>query len=102
MAEGAPLLREYVVKSRIEGSNPSLSAILCPAGFGWSTPVKHPEPQPGDGMFPGALVRGIGSSPNFLPPFPPFALKPPNEGRRAELRPLWLGDSSSKFNHCNF
>ncbi len=28
MAEGAPLLREYVVMSRIEGSNPSLSAIF--------------------------------------------------------------------------
>ena len=27
MAEGAPLLREYAVKSCIEGSNPSLSAI---------------------------------------------------------------------------
>ena len=26
--EGAPLLREYGVKSSIEGSNPSLSAIL--------------------------------------------------------------------------
>ena len=26
MAEGAPLLREYVVKSRIEGSNPSVSS----------------------------------------------------------------------------
>ena len=28
MAEGAPLLREYLVYSRIEGSNPSLSAII--------------------------------------------------------------------------
>src|SRR3569833_905067 len=28
MVEGAPLLREYGVKSSIEGSNPSLSAIL--------------------------------------------------------------------------
>ena len=28
MAEGAPLLREYGVKSSIEGSNPSLSAIF--------------------------------------------------------------------------
>jgi DNA-binding phage protein len=27
VAEGAPLLREYRVKSLIEGSNPSLSAI---------------------------------------------------------------------------
>ena len=27
LAEGAPLLREYGVKSSIEGSNPSLSAI---------------------------------------------------------------------------
>ena len=27
MAEGAPLLREYTVYSRIEGSNPSFSAI---------------------------------------------------------------------------
>ena len=27
VAEGAPLLREYGVKSSIEGSNPSLSAI---------------------------------------------------------------------------
>lgn len=28
MAEGAPLLREYLVKSWIEGSTPSLSAIF--------------------------------------------------------------------------
>src|SRR5678816_4278087 len=28
-AEGAPLLREYRVKSSIEGSNPSLSASQC-------------------------------------------------------------------------
>ena len=28
VAEGAPLLREYLVYSRIEGSNPSLSAII--------------------------------------------------------------------------
>ena len=28
LAEGAPLLREYGVYSSIEGSNPSLSAIL--------------------------------------------------------------------------
>ena len=28
VAEGAPLLREYLVCSRIEGSNPSLSAII--------------------------------------------------------------------------
>ncbi len=28
MAEGAPLLREYTVCSRIEGSNPSLTAIF--------------------------------------------------------------------------
>ena len=28
VAEGAPLLREYGVYSSIEGSNPSLSAIL--------------------------------------------------------------------------
>ncbi len=28
VAEGAPLLREYGVDSSIEGSNPSLSAIL--------------------------------------------------------------------------
>ena len=28
MAEGAPLLREYRVKSLIEGSNPSLSATF--------------------------------------------------------------------------
>ena len=27
LVEGAPLLREYGVKSSIEGSNPSLSAI---------------------------------------------------------------------------
>ena len=27
MAEGAPLLREYTVYSRIEGSNPSLTAM---------------------------------------------------------------------------
>ncbi len=44
MAEGAPLLREYRVKSLIEGSNPSLSAryaikplflgaFLLPHGF---------------------------------------------------------------------
>ena len=30
LAEGAPLLREYGVYSSIEGSNPSLSAILMP------------------------------------------------------------------------
>ena len=35
--EGAPLLREYGVKNSIEGSNPSLSAIIyegkvCAAG----------------------------------------------------------------------
>ena len=29
VAEGAPLLREYRVKSLIEGSNPSLSASLA-------------------------------------------------------------------------
>ncbi len=28
MAEGAPLLREYGAKNPIEGSNPSLSAII--------------------------------------------------------------------------
>ncbi len=33
-AEGAPLLREYRVKSSIEGSNPSLSAIHAKAAFG--------------------------------------------------------------------
>ena len=33
MAEGAPLLREYRVKSLIEGSNPSLSASLQKALF---------------------------------------------------------------------
>ncbi len=27
MAEGAPLLREYANKNRIEGSNPSFSAV---------------------------------------------------------------------------
>jgi hypothetical protein len=31
VAEGAPLLREYLVYSRIEGSNPSLSAITFKA-----------------------------------------------------------------------
>lgn len=35
-AEGAPLLREYGVKSSIEGSNPSLTAIVC---FIYSAPV---------------------------------------------------------------
>ena len=34
MVEGAPLLREYTVKSCIEGSNPSLSASLRSASFG--------------------------------------------------------------------
>ena len=29
LVEGAPLLREYGVKNSIEGSNPSLSAIIC-------------------------------------------------------------------------
>jgi hypothetical protein len=29
VVEGAPLLREYMVKSCIEGSNPSLSANRC-------------------------------------------------------------------------
>jgi hypothetical protein len=28
VAEGAPLLREYTAYTRIEGSNPSLSAII--------------------------------------------------------------------------
>ena len=37
LVEGAPLLREYGVKNSIEGSNPSLSAIIyegkaCAAG----------------------------------------------------------------------
>ena len=32
MAEGAPLLREYRVYSSIEGSNPSLSAIIVFVG----------------------------------------------------------------------
>ena len=31
LVEGAPLLREYGVKSSIEGSNPSLSAIFISA-----------------------------------------------------------------------
>jgi hypothetical protein len=35
-AEGAPLLREYMLKRRIEGSNPSLSAKLGRADFGSS------------------------------------------------------------------
>ncbi len=35
-AEGAPLLREYGVKSSIEGSNPSLTAIVC---FIYSAPI---------------------------------------------------------------
>lgn len=35
-AEGAPLLREYGVKSSIEGSNPSLTAIVY---FIYSAPV---------------------------------------------------------------
>ena len=35
MAEGAPLLREYRVKSLIEGSNPSLSARYA------KKPLKH-------------------------------------------------------------
>jgi hypothetical protein len=32
LVEGAPLLREYGVKSSIEGSNPSLSAIYPRSG----------------------------------------------------------------------
>ena len=47
MAEGAPLLREYVVKSRIEGSNPSVSSrysprhpIECEAGCTHHRPVR--------------------------------------------------------------
>jgi hypothetical protein len=48
-AEGAPLLREYRVKSSIEGSNPSLSAIntsgaarpacVYVVSGGWTTPL---------------------------------------------------------------
>ena len=37
-AEGAPLLREYRVKSLIEGSNPSLSAIYLSAKHFLNTP----------------------------------------------------------------
>ncbi len=33
MAEGAPLLREYANKIRIEGSNPSFSANLLSFGY---------------------------------------------------------------------
>ena len=32
LVEGAPLLREYGVNSSIEGSNPSLSAIIINMG----------------------------------------------------------------------
>ena len=39
-AEGAPLLREYGVKSAIEGSNPSLSASFS-EGSGFDN--QHPE-----------------------------------------------------------
>gem|GEM_PF-6504986 len=51
VAEGAPLLREYGVKSPIEGSNPSLSAIYS---------VLQP------GLFPD-YQRGL--SPSHSPPF---------------------------------
>src|SRR3954469_17132804 len=45
-AEGAPLLREYRVKSSIEGSNPSLSASHCkthvrPFRHRWRTLTVH-------------------------------------------------------------
>ena len=39
MAEGAPLLREYRVYSPIEGSNPSLSAIIDPIKIPLNAPV---------------------------------------------------------------
>ncbi len=38
LAEGAPLLREYGAKNSIEGSNPSLSAILLHVQFPVSGP----------------------------------------------------------------
>ena len=43
MVEGAPLLRAYMVKNRIEGSNPSLSAsksepFLVKGFFFWRAP----------------------------------------------------------------
>jgi hypothetical protein len=48
VAEGAPLLREYTAYTRIEGSNPSLSAI-----------IKRPRPVRGFLMI---VVRGITDS----------------------------------------
>ena len=45
VAEGAPLLREYVGKTCIEGSNPSGSAKLAS------------EPSPARGFFIGKMVK---------------------------------------------
>ena len=42
-AEGGGLLNRYTVKSRIEGSNPSVSATLRPAGFGGLPPASVPR-----------------------------------------------------------
>ena len=52
MAEGAPLLREYGVKSPIEGSNPSLSA-------------NHENPRLARGFFWRQLLQ-LNSSHQFL------------------------------------
>ena len=58
VAEGAPLLREYGVKSSIEGSNPSLSAIPLSSRFrpgpfkkvGLPHACQIPRARPGAGL----------------------------------------------------
>ena len=60
MAEGAPLLREYAVYSRIEGSNPSLS-VGC-------DPDPGAFPKPGFGVFPKVQGQGSGVWSVYLHP----------------------------------
>ena len=43
LVEGAPLLREYGVKNSIEGSNPSLSAIISINGPGTTSSIRFCE-----------------------------------------------------------
>ena len=55
MAEGAPLLRAYVGKTCIEGSNPSDSASDPPSQSGLGLPRRHPS----SGILPTRLLSGI-------------------------------------------
>jgi hypothetical protein len=41
VAEGGGLLNRYTVQSRIKGSNPFLSATLCPSVFGWRSHAEN-------------------------------------------------------------